>query len=68
MKVCVVGCGASGLVSVKSCLELGLDVTAYEQDESVGKYLVNDSVPIINDPATHHLLVNPTIIFINNIL
>ena len=37
MRVCVVGCGSSGLASIKSCLEQGLEVVAYEQDDSIGK-------------------------------
>ena len=39
MRVCVVGCGQSGLASIKSCLEQGLDVVAYEQDDSIGKFI-----------------------------
>ena len=39
MRVCVVGCGQSGLASIKSCLEQGLEVVAYEQDDSIGKFI-----------------------------
>ncbi len=35
-KVCVVGAGMAGLVSAKTCLESGFDVTVFESRESLG--------------------------------
>ena len=38
-KVCVIGCGASGLVAVKECVENGLEVEAYDMHHEVGGVL-----------------------------
>ena len=35
-RVCVIGCGPSGLVAVKECLDNGLEVEAYDKSEEVG--------------------------------
>ena len=35
-RVCVVGVGSSGLISVKECIENGMDVVAYEKCSSLG--------------------------------
>ncbi len=42
-KVCVVGAGMSGLVSAKTCLESGLDVTVFESRETLGGVWAHDS-------------------------
>ncbi|XP_074595859.1 flavin-containing monooxygenase 5-like [Brevipalpus obovatus] len=34
--VCVIGAGASGLCSIKCCLDAGFKVTCYEQSDSIG--------------------------------
>ncbi|XP_067121921.1 flavin-containing monooxygenase 5-like [Centruroides vittatus] len=36
MKVCVVGCGVSGLAAIKTCKESSIDVVCYEQDKNIG--------------------------------
>lgn len=41
-RVLVIGAGIAGLVSVKSCLEEGLNVTCFEQFEYFGKLIFED--------------------------
>ena len=40
--VCIVGAGCSGLVSVKSCLEEGLNPTCYEIAGDVGECVIQN--------------------------
>ena len=35
-RVAVVGCGVSGLVAIKSCLEEGLEPTCFEMNSDIG--------------------------------
>ncbi len=42
-KVCVVGAGMSGLVSAKTCLESGFDVTVFESRETLGGVWSSDA-------------------------
>lgn len=46
-KICVIGSGISGLLSIKECLDNGFDVTCYEKSSSIGglwRYKSNDGV------------------------
>ncbi|KJH46134.1 Flavin-binding monooxygenase-like protein [Dictyocaulus viviparus] len=36
MRVCVIGAGASGLPSIKACIEYGIDVVCYEKTADIG--------------------------------
>ena len=38
--VCVIGAGSSGLVSIKSCLEDGMNPTCYELAADIGKLVI----------------------------
>jgi len=35
-KVCIVGCGSSGLITAKECIDNGLSVTCYEKSMGIG--------------------------------
>lgn len=38
-RVAVIGAGVSGLVSVKACLEEGLEPVCYERNDEIGKWI-----------------------------
>lgn len=57
MRVCVVGAGASGLPSIKACVEEGLDVVCYEKSADLGglwNYRPNE--PEVSNQFEEHIL------------
>jgi len=43
-RVCVIGAGVSGLVTIKSCLEFGLTPHCFELGSEIGEWMANEDV------------------------
>ena len=57
-RVCIIGAGASGLPSIKSCLERGLEPVCFERNSELGGIwyytnVVDGTYPCVMQCASH---------------